>query len=410
MKKIAFIVQRYGLEVNGGAEYHCRILAERLTVLYEVDILTTCSLEYQKWSNHYPPGADVVNGLSVLRFPTQHNRMGKEFSSANRKLTRHSRPGKRSWRIRLEAWWWFLTGNSITRYRDRWAEYQGPYVPGLISHLTQHHDQYDALIFFTYLYYPTIEGLKIAPHKSILIPTAHDEPPIYLPVFTNLFSLPKAILYNSLSEKRFVNRMFHNESLYADIVGVGIEPAMTTHADAAANRPTIDSPYLIYIGRIDTAKGCDGLFDYFIRYKEKAPSALKLVLVGQAFMPIPEHPDFVTVGFVDEGVKVALLERAVALVIPSLYESLSMVTLESFSYGIPVIANGHCEVLDDHIKVSNGGISYKNYPDFEQAVHQILEQDRSKMARNARTYVEQNYTWDKVLTKFAKAVDYVTSR
>ncbi|MBC8155234.1 MAG: glycosyltransferase family 4 protein [Bacteroidetes bacterium] len=409
MKKIAFIVQRYGLEVNGGAEYHCRILAERLQSTYDIDILTTCSLEYLKWTNHYPAGATTVNGINVLRFPTAHPRMGKGFSTINRRLTRYARAKRSKWSVWRDAAVRSLTGNSIASYSYLWAKYQGPFVPDLVRYLHENHARYDVLIFFTYLYYPTIEGLTVAPHKSILIPTAHDEPPIYLPVFNNLFSLPKAILYNSLSEKRFVNRTFHNESIYSSIVGVGVEAAEVDPHYPVAEVLGTDEPYLIYIGRIDTAKGCDVLFEYFIRYTASGSPALRLVLVGQAFMPVPDHPAIIPVGFVDEAVKISLLAGAKALVIPSLFESLSMVTLESFAHGIPVIANGNCDVLNDHIELSKGGVAYKNYPEFAQAVDRMLSQDSREMAQNARAYVAQRYTWDKVVANFSTAVDYVMS-
>lgn len=410
MKKIAFIVQRYGEEVNGGAEYYCRILAERLTALYDVDVLTSCALEYVTWSNHFPAGASVVNGVNVLRFPTLHNRDEEGFALMIHKLTRKPPPGKSKLSIALEEVGRHISGKTTKYYGQLWAEYQGPYVPELITYLKQNHKKYDALVFVTYLYYPTIAGLKVAPRKSILIPTAHDEPPIHLPVFKRFFSLPKAMLYISAGEKRFVDQAFPDKTQYTDILGAGIEPAqVSTNLSAAAILGT-DAPYVIYIGRIDTSKGCDVLFDYFIRYKEENPSPLKLVLVGQTFMTIPEHPDIVLAGFVEEAVKVTLLKGAKALVIASLYESLSMVTLESFSYGVPVIANGTCEVIRDHIQISRGGLLYTEYAGFEDALHKLLAQDTREMGENGKTYIAQNYTWDKVLAKFARAVDYVTGR
>ncbi|GAB3882989.1 glycosyltransferase family 4 protein [Spirosoma agri] len=413
MKKIAFIVQRYGEEVNGGAEYYCRILAERLTGTYEVDVLTSCALEYVTWANWYPAATTTINGVNVHRFPTEYERQAKDHLQyeTERKIKKWSRPEEWQGMGWLKMWGRALVGKTVRRYSLMWAQHQGPYTPDLITYLKRNHRQYDALIFITYLYYPTIAGMNVAPRKSIFIPTAHDEIPIYLPGFRSLFRKPRAILYLTSAEKRFVQQLFHNQPIYSDIAGVGID---TTEAPADAAdtvlKLTANEPYLIYIGRIDKAKGCEMLFDYFIQYKEMHPSSLKLVLVGQTFMPIPDHPDFVSAGFVDEGVKVSLLKGAKALVIPSQHESLSMVTLESFAHGIPVIANEKCEVLKDHIELSQGGLLFSDYGSFENDVQQLLAQNPEPMAENARSYVEQNYTWDKVLARFSKAVDYVSNR
>ncbi|GAB4037789.1 glycosyltransferase family 4 protein [Spirosoma gilvum] len=410
MKKIAFIVQRYGVEVNGGAEYYCRILAERLTGTYEVDVLTSCALEYVTWANWYPAATTTINGINVHRFPTHYERQAKDhlMYETERKIKKWSRPEEWHGMGWLRMWGRALVGKTVRRYMMLWAQQQGPYTPDLITYLKRNHQQYDALIFITYLYYPTIAGMNIAPQKSIFIPTAHDEIPIYLPGFKLLFQLPRAILFLTSAEKRLVNQLFKNEAIYNDVIGVGIETADVNSNNSAVTTLGINAPYLIYIGRIDTAKGCNELFDYFIQFKENHPSSLKLVLVGQPFMPIPTHPDLITAGFVDEDVKIALLKDAKALVIPSRQESLSMVTLESFAYGIPVLANKDCEVLKDHIELSQGGLLFSDYTSFEGAVQQLLSQDSSEMSEKAQTYVQKNYTWDKVLAKFTKAVDYVS--
>ncbi|MFD2574194.1 glycosyltransferase family 4 protein [Spirosoma soli] len=409
MKKIAFIVQRYGEEVNGGAEYYCRLMAERLAGTYEVDVLTSCALEYVVWANWYPAETTTLHGVRVHRFATQFERQVKQASRVEHKLKKWSRPEQWQGLGRLKMWARALVGKSIRRYSRLWSMYQGPYTPDLIAYLKRNHHQYDALIFITYLYYPTTAGLNIAPKKSIFIPTAHDEVPIYLPVFRPVFQKPRAILFLTPAEQRFVHQLFHNETIYNDVVGVGIEPANAVADKSVKDILGTSADYLLYIGRIDTAKGCDMLFANFIRYKDANPSELKLVLVGQAFMPIPEHPDVLAVGFVDEPTKATLLKGAKALIMPSPYESLSMVTLESFAAGIPVIANADCAVLRDHIDSSKAGFLFHNYTDFAEAVDLVIQQDSSVMAANAQAYVRQYYTWNNVLATFTKAVDYVSS-
>ena len=69
-------------------------------------------------------------------------------------------------------------------------------VAGLLrlqDYLERSHHQYDILIFFTYLYAPTVLGARISPHKTVLVPTAHDEPAIHLGIYKELFSAPAAI-------------------------------------------------------------------------------------------------------------------------------------------------------------------------------------------------------------------------
>ena len=413
-KKIAFIVQRYGMEVNGGAEYHCRVIAEKLKDIYDVEVLTSCAKDYLSWKNEYPEGESIVNGITVHRFPAKKSRNWKEFNSLSRRLVNKRKLYQKALRGfgLLNAFEKLQSTENLQKKEEKWIIDQGPYVPSLINFLTENHQNYDALIFFTYLYYPTVYGINLAPQKSILIPTAHDEPPIYLNIFKALFKKPAAILYNTLSEQRFVNQQFHNENIFSEIVGIGIDPPKDVKPQSIDNIVKPGDPFLIYIGRVDPSKGCGILFDYFSAYKKVSNSNLKLVIVGELFMNAPANPDIILTGFVPDEVKTSLLLKAKALVIPSLYESLSLVTLESMAYGVPVIANENCEVLKDHINNSNAGFLFCNYDSFKNVMDTIANPkfDATILSENARQYVAANYSWPATIEKYQKAINYINRR
>ncbi|RZK64246.1 MAG: glycosyltransferase family 1 protein, partial [Pedobacter sp.] len=304
----------------------------------------------------------------------------------------------------------FSLKDNFKELGDQWSKEQGPYTPELLTYLQKNEHKYDALIFFTYLYYPTFFGLRIAPHKSILIPTAHDEPAIHLPVFRDFFNLPKAILYNTTSEQKLVQSLFDNEEIYSDVVGIGItssdkqidiDPALLLNSDAT---------YFIYIGRIDPGKGSDLMLSHFIRYKTETSSKVKLVLIGKASIEIPKHEDIVYLGFVDEDLKLAMLKKAKALIMPSEHESLSLVTLESLAYGIPVIVNGASEVLVNHVVQSKAGQVFTDYNSFQAALNFFLADEvaMQSIPEMAKAYVANNYSWKIVLEKINRAIDYVS--
>lgn len=412
-KNIAFIIQRYGLEINGGAEYHCRMIAEHLNTIYNVTILTTCAKDYLTWENDYAEGISHINSVNVQRFTVAGRRNLKKFHALSRYLNKRMLHQKilKAFGL-LAAFERMLPNDENKKKEERLIDLQGPYVPNLIQHITENQNNYDALIFFTYLYYPTVRGLNIAPEKSILVPTAHDEPLIYLDIFKALFKLPEAILYNTASEKRFVNRLFNNCNIYSNIVGLGVE-AVTNGTSKNTEAFIKDgNPYLVYVGRVDPAKGCQVLFSHFLAYRKATRSLLKLVVIGEVFMEVPKDESIILTGFIDESSKTSLLLKAKALVMPSFYESLSLVTLESMANGIPVIANKDCEVLKEHIENSQAGFLFNDYKSFEIAVNIINSPqfDADTLSANGKRYIAENYTWDVTIKKYQKAIAQINPR
>lgn len=368
--KIGFVVQRYGLEVSGGAELEARLLAEHLSPYVQVEVLTTCALDYMTWANHYPAGLTQVNGIPVHRFPVQSPR---DVTAFNRFSTD-------------------ILARPHSRYDEiRWMELQGPNAPTLFDFLCEYHHRYDLLLFFTYLYATTFWGLQIAPFKSILFPTAHDEEWIYFEIFRTVFHLPRGFIFNSPEEDLFVRTLFHNEHIPGIALGVGVE--IPPHQSSQV----IKEPYLLYLGRIDQSKGCDELFRYFLRYKGETHDPIKLVLIGSQAMPIPDHPDIVFLGFMKEE-RFGWLERAELLILPSPHESLSLATLEAWALGVPVLVNATAAVLKSHCLRGQGGLYYSTEDDFIAALR-LLRSDsqlRVRLGAQGKAYVEREYRWERI--------------
>lgn len=192
MKRIAFVNQRYGLEVNGGSEYYTRLMAERLAKYYEVDVLTTKAVDYTTWKDWYVRDVETINGVTVRRFSVAQER-AVDFDAYNAAYLAECEQG-----------------NYSRGVEKIWFEKQGPYCPECIAFIREHKDEYDAFLFVTYLYYLTVAGLPEVAEKAIFIPTAHEEPYLHFKTFEKLFQLPQAYVFLTEEERMLVRRQFQN--------------------------------------------------------------------------------------------------------------------------------------------------------------------------------------------------------
>jgi glycosyltransferase involved in cell wall biosynthesis len=391
MKKIAFVVQRYGLEVNGGAELHCRQLAEHMAELYDVEVITTKAVDYITWKDEYQNDIDIINGITVRRFSVSDSRNIKKFNKLSNKVFALGAP------IELE---------------EKWMDNQGPRSIELVEYLKENKKNYDVFIFFTYLYYTTYYGLREVYDRAILIPTAHDELPIYLGIFKNFFKLPKAIFYNTLEEKKFIEKKFCNKEILNNngYGGVGIEVPENISASRFIQKYKYDN-FIIFIGRIDESKGCGELFKFFIEYKKRNISDLKLLLLGKEVMTIPSHKDIISLGFVSDESKFDALAASRFLVLPSRFESLSMVVLEAMSIGKPVLVNGNCLVLKEHCLNSNAGLYYSDFLEFEKCMNYLLSNNKEviDMGEKGKRYINSNYQWDIIVKRLSNIIEAIIS-
>lgn len=386
--KIAFVNQRYGVDVNGGSEYYTRLMAEHMSKHCEVEVLTTQAKDYITWKNEYTNGLEEINGVTVRRFPVTRERKLKKFRWLER-FQRHI-PNKITERL--------------------WLAEQGPYVPELIQYIKTNAGYYDLFVFTTYLYYTSVEGIPVVRDKAILIPTAHDEPYIYYDCYKKIFHDIQGFIYLTPEEKNLVQKIFHNEEVPNSVIGMGIDAPEIIKTSEFCNVHGIDGEYYIYAGRVDTAKGCGELFEYFSRYMEQNPKA-QLVVIGKLCMKVPERQGIKVLGFVSDEEKYQAIAGAKALILPSPNESLSIAVLEAMKMGVPVIVNGACEVLKGHcIRSAGGGTYYTDYDEFVKCMEWAESSSREDVGRKGREYVAMNYDWETVEESFGKFLNTVIGK
>ncbi|MCR4896974.1 MAG: glycosyltransferase family 4 protein [Lachnospiraceae bacterium] len=393
--KICFVCQRYGDEVNGGAEMLCMSLAERMVPYYDVEVLTSTATDYITWKNEYPVGTEELRGVTVHRFSVDREKDPAEFKVL------HDR---------------FLTEGISEVEEWEWLELQGPYTPTMIDFIREKKDDYVAFIFFTYLYYPTVMGVPEVPGKAIVFPLGHDEPPIRMKMFRqNVFSKATAYFFNTEEERLLVRSRFGGYRIPYLTGGTGLD--LPEGISAARFRENYgdrlgNAPFIIYMGRIDASKNCGELFDFFLRYKKEHPSDLKLVLLGKAQMEIPANPDIVPLGFVSEQDKYDALAASDLLVLSSKFESLSIVVLEAMALHHPVLVNSGCEVLLGHCVKSDAGLAYSTYGEFAGSMDLLLNDPdlRDRMGENGVAYVHENYRWDTFVGRMRTMIELVKTR
>ena len=379
-KKIAFVCQRYGLEVNGGAELHCRQVAERLVPYYDVTVYTTCAMDYMTWANEYPPGESELNGVHVRRFRVARGR-DKNLLLLSEKV--------------------FFDPDHTDKEEKKWIDGQGPYCPKLVKMLEKEHLQYKRVIFMTYLYYLTATGMPLGFENALMIPTVHDEYPVHMRCYNPVFESCKGFIWNTEEEKRFAEKRFPKIRTTPGIMaGVGVDIPEGTLPEI----PNVlkGKEYIVYVGRIDESKGCGDLFAFFRKYRDEHGRGLKLALIGKPVIDIPEDEDIIHLGFVSEETKFAVIRDSLALVLFSRFESLSMVVLESMMMRRPVLVNGYSEVLKGHCVRSNAGLYFNSYPEFAGALNYLRDHPEAyaEMCENGEKYVRQNYQWDVIIRKY----------
>ena len=384
------VVQRYGDIAGGGAEPHARSLVQRLRPYFDVQVATTTARDYWTWANEFTAGLTAVDGVPVHRFAVERGR-SRDFRLHERRA--------------------FLRTHTLADERA-FVEAQGPVAPDLLEHVNTRGREVDHVLFFTYIYYPTVLGLPLTPERAVLVPNAHDEPAIRLAIYKPVFCAPRAIAYNTAEERAMVHALFHNERVANEVVGVGVDVPEDRSADRFRQRYAIEGPYFLYVGRIVESKQCGQLFEAFARWQDSRGTRATLALMGHREMPVPDRPDIRLLGRTSDEDKFDALAGCVALLQPSLLESLSIIALEAWACGRPVICDVRSPVVWGMSYRAGAGLAYRSAAEFAEISEMLIGRPQlaSRLGEAGQSFVARTYTWPHVVETYLDLFAEVRAR
>ena len=383
MKKIGFITPWYGESIGGGAEAELRGLVHHLVEAgMELEVLTTCVKSFTSdWNeNYHPEGATLEAGIPVRRFRVRTRDVGA-FDQVNRKL---------------------ILGEQLSVEEEETFCREMVNSPDLIRYIREHGEEYGLFVCIPYMFGPVYYGVQVYPEKTIMIPCFHDESYAHFACFREAFSRVRGMVFNSEPERKLAEKLYGVKGENFVTFGLGMDTGWSGDAARFRRKYGIYEPFILYAGRKDAGKRVDTLIGYFDEFRKREDSDLKLVLIGGGSMRLPDQENILDLGFVDPQDKYDAYAAAALFCNPSEMESFSIVIMESWLAGRPVLVNGLCPVTKDFVQRTNGGLYYTNYAEFDLCVRYLLShpQEMNAMAENGRKFVLENFTWKEIVRKY----------
>lgn len=390
MKKIAFVIPWYADDIPGGAEMEMREVSAHLHKAgIPVEILTTCVKEFNAdWNeNFYKEGTDkTANGIPVRRFRVR-KRDAKAFDKVNAEL---------------------MNGRGVPADKEDIFLREMVNSPDLYSYIGSHKEEYGLFVFIPYMFGTTYNGVQVCPEKSVLIPCFHDEAYAHMKRFAEIYPKTAGMIFNARPEAELAERLYHfSESGTKTIVmGIGMDTDIKASPEDFRSKFGIDEPFILYAGRKDEGKNVHTLVKYYSEYIKRRETELKLVLIGGGNIALPQelvkNKRIIDLGFVDRQDKYNAQGAAEFLCQPSHNESFSLVIMESWLCGRPVLVHEECAVTKNFAAESNGGLYFSNYFEFEGCTDFFLANKEKSgiMGQNGCKYVKENFDWDVIVQKY----------
>lgn len=387
--KLSFVIPWFGKDARGGAESECRGTALNLARRgAQVEILTTCARGHAfEWANYYDAGVSQEDGLVVRRFPVRP-RAASLFSELNRRL---------------------LWGRLLTPEQEEQFVRESIHSDALYDFIHAHR-QDSWFLFIPYLFGTTLSGALVAPERSFVIPCLHDEGYAYLTPVRRVLSAVRGVLFHVEAERELARKITGSTGENFYVVGEGVNSDISGDGARFRRRYRVRDPFLLFVGRKDRLKNTHLLVEYFSTYRVSHPdSSLKLVLVGEGGVPLPERlrGEILDLGVLPAHDVYDAYAAALALCQPSRLESFSLVLMEGWLCGAPALVYEGCAVTREHCLASGGGLYFSDYFEFQECVDLLFADQglRRRMAEGGRGYVLAEFNWDRVCRNYLEVLE-----
>ncbi len=385
MKKIGFVAPWYGETIPGGAEMELRGLVHHLKDAgVELEILTTCVKDFMcNWNkNYYKAGNYMEAGIPIKRFLVRHGN--------------HDIFGKINTKI--------LNNIMISRAEEQDFIREMIRSTDLEQYIKKHQKEYSLFVYIPYMFGTTYYGVMACPKKAVMIPCLHDENYAYMSIYKRCFEAARGVIFHAKPESDLAQKLYQMQKTKHAVLGEGVDTDLIGAAERFRKKYQIETPFLLYAGRKDKTKNVDTLIRYFEKYKRENSNDLQLVMIGPASIEIPEsiQNEVIDLGFVPLQDKYDAYTAAHMLCQPSKNESFSLVIMESWLAGRPVLVSEECAVTSNFAKESNGGFYFSDYYQFEAQVNYLLENPKiaDQMGQSGQEYVKKNFSWDVIVKKY----------
>nr|WP_122012879.1 glycosyltransferase family 4 protein [Maliibacterium massiliense] len=385
MKKLGFVIPWFAKSIPGGAEAALRGLTRALHASgVALEILTTRVKEFTAdWNtDYYPEGVEMIDGICVRRFSVRQ-RDTAAFDQVNYKLMCNIPLAPEEEDVFL----WEMVNS-----------------PDLYAYMDAHQAQYSLFVFIPYMFGTTYYGMQVCPEKSVMIPCFHREQYIELQHFKALFPRAAGMIFHAQPESDLAHATYDLSKVKTAVLGTGLDTDVSGCAARFREKYQLQDPFILYAGRKDAGKNIHALLNYMYAYKHRHLNHLKLVLIGGGEIEIPARikQDVIDLGFVPVQDKYDAYSAATLLCQPSKNESFSLVIMESWLCGRPVLVHQDCAVTRHFAADSNGGLYFANYLEFEGGVDYILYHSdvAAQMGANGRAYVLSHFAWPVVVARY----------